>query len=104
MDRTKPQTSSTRSANKRPCLVLMWRGNIQAPDQPTNHLERFKPLMEANAVSKQDYINAVAAQKTAEADVAAARAAVTRMGGPFTSNGPPDPLTCGDEPAWPARR
>jgi len=38
--------------------------------------ERYKPLMEANAVSKQDYINAVAAQKTAEADVAAAQAAL----------------------------
>jgi membrane fusion protein (multidrug efflux system) len=38
--------------------------------------ERFKPLVEANAISKQDYINAVAAQKTAEADVAAAKAAL----------------------------
>ncbi len=38
--------------------------------------ERYKPLLEANAISKQDYINAVAAQKTAEADVATARANV----------------------------
>lgn len=38
--------------------------------------ERFKPLVEANAISRQEYVNAVAAQKTAEADVAAARAAV----------------------------
>jgi membrane fusion protein (multidrug efflux system) len=38
--------------------------------------ERYKPLLEANAISKQDYVNAVAAQKTAEADVAAARASV----------------------------
>ncbi|MDQ6640744.1 MAG: efflux RND transporter periplasmic adaptor subunit, partial [Pseudomonadota bacterium] len=38
--------------------------------------ERYKPLLEANAISKQDYVNAVAAQKTAEADVAAARATV----------------------------
>jgi membrane fusion protein, multidrug efflux system len=38
--------------------------------------ERFKPLVEANAISKQDYVNAVAAQKTAEADVAAGQAAV----------------------------
>ena len=38
--------------------------------------ERFKPLVEANAISKQEYVNAVAAQKTAEADVAAARATV----------------------------
>lgn len=39
-------------------------------------VERYKPLVEANAISKQDYANAVAAQKTAEADVAAAKAAV----------------------------
>jgi membrane fusion protein (multidrug efflux system) len=45
--------------------------------QTTAQAERYKPLMEANAVSKQDYINAVAAQKTAEADVAAAQAALT---------------------------
>jgi membrane fusion protein (multidrug efflux system) len=38
--------------------------------------ERYKPLLEANAISKQDYINAVAAQKTGEADVAAAKAAL----------------------------
>jgi len=44
--------------------------------QTTAQAERYKPLLEANAISKQDYINAVAAQKTAEADVAAARAAV----------------------------
>lgn len=38
--------------------------------------ERYKPLVEANAISKQDYANAVAAQKQAEADVAAGKAAV----------------------------
>ena len=38
--------------------------------------ERFKPLVDANAISKQDYVNAVAAQQTAEADVAAGHAAV----------------------------
>ena len=37
---------------------------------------RYKPLVEANAVSKQEYVNVVAAQKTAEADVAALRAQV----------------------------
>jgi membrane fusion protein, multidrug efflux system len=36
--------------------------------------QRYKPLVEANAISKQDYANAVAAEKQAEADVAAARA------------------------------
>jgi len=44
--------------------------------QAAAQAERYKPLLEGNAVSKQDYINAVAAQKTAEADVAAARANV----------------------------
>ncbi|MFD0669147.1 efflux RND transporter periplasmic adaptor subunit [Ramlibacter sp. MAHUQ-53] len=39
--------------------------------------DRYKPLVEANAVSKQEYANAVAAQKQAEAEVAAAQAAVT---------------------------
>jgi membrane fusion protein (multidrug efflux system) len=38
--------------------------------------ERYKPLVEANAISKQDYANAVAAQKSAEAEVAAGRAGV----------------------------
>jgi membrane fusion protein (multidrug efflux system) len=38
--------------------------------------DRYKPLVEANAISKQDYINAVAAQKTAAADVASAKAAL----------------------------
>jgi len=38
--------------------------------------ERYKPLLDANAISQQDYVNAVAAQKQAEADVAAGKAAV----------------------------
>jgi len=38
--------------------------------------ERYKPLVDANAVSKQEYANAVAAKAQAEADVQAARAAV----------------------------
>lgn len=38
--------------------------------------ERYKPLLDANAISKQDYVNAVAAQKQAEADVASGKAAV----------------------------
>jgi len=37
---------------------------------------RYKPLVEANAISKQEYTSAVAAQKQAEADVASARAQV----------------------------
>ena len=43
--------------------------------QATALAERYKPLLEANAISKQDYINAVAAQRQAEADVASAKAA-----------------------------
>jgi len=37
---------------------------------------RYKPLLEANAISKQEYVNAQAAQGQAEADVAAAKAAL----------------------------
>ena len=44
--------------------------------QATAQAERYKPLLEANAISKQDYVNAVAAQKQAEADVASAKAAL----------------------------
>jgi membrane fusion protein (multidrug efflux system) len=44
--------------------------------QAAAQAERYKPLLEANAISKQDYVNAVAAQKQAEADVAAAKASV----------------------------
>ena len=38
--------------------------------------DRYKPLVEANAISKQEYANAVAAQKASEAEVAAAQAGV----------------------------
>jgi membrane fusion protein (multidrug efflux system) len=44
--------------------------------QATALAERYKPLVEANAISKQEYANAVASQKQAEADVLAGRAAV----------------------------
>jgi len=44
--------------------------------QATALAERYKPLVEANAVSKQEYANAVAAQKQAEADVAVGKASV----------------------------
>ena len=44
--------------------------------QAAAQAERYKPLLDANAISKQDYINAVAAQKQAEADVAAGKAAI----------------------------
>ena len=38
--------------------------------------ERYKPLVEANAISKQEYANAVAAQKQAQAEVAVGKASV----------------------------
>ncbi|MBS3912557.1 MAG: efflux RND transporter periplasmic adaptor subunit [Hydrogenophaga sp.] len=44
--------------------------------QATALAVRYKPLVAENAISQQEYANAVAAQKTAEADVAVARAAV----------------------------
>jgi membrane fusion protein (multidrug efflux system) len=44
--------------------------------QATSLAERYKPLVLANAVSKQEYANAVAAQKIAQADVAVAKASV----------------------------
>jgi membrane fusion protein, multidrug efflux system len=42
--------------------------------QAAAQVRRYKPLLAANAVSRQDYDNAVAAQKLAEADIAAAQA------------------------------
>ncbi|MDI1244739.1 MAG: efflux RND transporter periplasmic adaptor subunit [Rhodoferax sp.] len=44
--------------------------------QASAQAERFKPLMEAKAISQQEFVNAQAAQKLAEADVAVARATV----------------------------
>ncbi len=43
--------------------------------QATALAERYAPLVEANAVSKQEYASAVAAQKQAQADVAVGNAA-----------------------------
>lgn len=43
--------------------------------QTTAQAERFKPLIEAKAISQQEFVNAQAAQKLAEADLAVARAA-----------------------------
>ncbi|MFO1271935.1 MAG: efflux RND transporter periplasmic adaptor subunit [Rubrivivax sp.] len=44
--------------------------------QTTATAERYKPLAGAQAISQQDYVNAQMAQKVAEADVAAGKAAV----------------------------
>jgi membrane fusion protein (multidrug efflux system) len=44
--------------------------------QAAAQADRYKPLVAANAVSKQEYVNVVALQKQGEADVANARAQV----------------------------
>ena len=44
--------------------------------QATLKAQRYKPLMETNAVSKQEYDDALTAQKQAAADVASAKAAL----------------------------
>jgi len=44
--------------------------------QASAQAERFKPLIEVKAISQQEFVNAQAAQKLAEADLAVARAAV----------------------------
>ena len=44
--------------------------------QTSSQLERYRPLVEANAISKQDFVNAEAAQKQAQAEVAAAKASL----------------------------
>jgi membrane fusion protein (multidrug efflux system) len=48
--------------------------------QTQAQLDRYKPLVEANAISKQDFVNAEAALKQAQADVAATKAAVRTAG------------------------
>ena len=45
-------------------------------NQATLKAQRYKPLVEVNAISKQDYDDAFAAQKQAEADVASSKAAL----------------------------
>jgi membrane fusion protein (multidrug efflux system) len=45
-------------------------------NQAATLVRRYRPLLEANAVSRQDYDNAVAALKLAQADVAVAKAGV----------------------------
>ena len=44
--------------------------------QAAGLLNRYKPLREANAISQQDFVNATSAAAQADADVAAAKAAV----------------------------
>jgi membrane fusion protein (multidrug efflux system) len=44
--------------------------------QASATVQRYKPLVEVNAISKQDFVNAQATEKQAQADVAVAKAAV----------------------------
>lgn len=44
--------------------------------QASAQVERYRPLVGANAISRQDFVNAEAAEKQAQADVAAAKASV----------------------------
>lgn len=44
--------------------------------QASAQVDRYRPLVAANAISKQDYVNAEAAEKQAQADVASAKASV----------------------------
>ena len=44
--------------------------------QASAQVERYRPLVAANAISKQDFVNAEAAEKQALADVASAKASV----------------------------
>jgi membrane fusion protein, multidrug efflux system len=48
--------------------------------QTQAQLDRYRPLVEANAISKQDYVNAEAALKQSQADVASTKAAVRTAG------------------------
>jgi membrane fusion protein (multidrug efflux system) len=57
-------------ASARAALARAQANETQASAQ----VRRYRPLLEANAVSRQDYDNAVAAQKLAQADIAAAKA------------------------------
>ena len=66
-----PYRASVDSAQ---ALLARARANVT---QAGAQAERYKPLLEANAISQQDYLNAVAAHQQAEADVAAATAALT---------------------------
>ena len=50
---------------------VLTQGGDTAADLPDAIAERYAPLVAEKAISQQDYTNAVAAQKAAEADVAA---------------------------------
>ncbi len=71
------------SAPYQAALVSAQAGQAKAEAnlmQAAAQAERYKPLMEAKAISEQDFVSAQAAHKQALADVAAAKAAVQTAG------------------------
>src|SRR4051812_14132482 len=70
--RIDPAPYAAASASAQAALVKAQASQAKA----ASLVERYRPLVEANAISKQDYSDAVAAEKQAEADVASARAAL----------------------------
>src|SRR3954469_2602490 len=70
--RIDPAPYAAASAGAQAALVKAQASQAKA----ASLVERYRPLVEANAISKQDYSDAVAAEKQAEADVASARAAL----------------------------
>ena len=67
-----PAPYAAQLASAQAALAKAQANLVQAAAQA----ERYKPLVEANAVSKQEYLTVVSAQKQGEADVASGKAAV----------------------------
>ncbi len=67
-----PAPYSAAAENARANLAKSQANLAQASAQ----LERYRPLVAANAISKQDFVNAEAAEKQALADIASAKASV----------------------------
>lgn len=70
--RIDPATLTAASSSAQASLARAEANAVQAKALA----DRYRPLVEANAVSKQEYANAVASQKAAEADVAVSRASL----------------------------
>jgi membrane fusion protein (multidrug efflux system) len=86
-------SSSTRSIPR--CIQAAYESAAASAESSRLQAERYKPLAEANAVSKQDYDNAVAAaaQSKASADTAQINLVYTRLLSPIpvASDAPPSP-------------
>jgi len=61
------------AANSAQAVLAKAEANLA---QTTQKAQRYKPLVESNAISKQEYDDALTAQKQAAADVASAKAAL----------------------------